>query len=206
MAFNCSTTLTTLADFSLFNFTHSFKCSLTSHWELFHVFLDHFCILVIFCKGSIQVFVYFSLFSFSSYNSFFSFSSYHSLYEFFLYSRYIYINCECFLSVCGSLPHCENVFFYFVAHCIISSTLSFDGQIFFFNYYICLITATLKAKGKGGPRRMKWLDSITNSVDMTLSKLREIVEDRGAWCASVHGVTKSQTQLKNWIKTPYYSI
>ena len=44
---------------------------------------------------------------------------------------------------------------------------------------------------------MKWLDNITDSIDMNLSKLREIVENRGAWCAAVHEVTKSQTQLGN---------
>ena len=42
---------------------------------------------------------------------------------------------------------------------------------------------------------MRWLDSITNSVDMSLSKIGEIVRNRGIWCAAVHGVTKRQTQL-----------
>ena len=50
-----------------------------------------------------------------------------------------------------------------------------------------------------GQQRMKWLDSITNSTDMNLSKLQEIMEGRGAWHAAVYGVTKSQTQLSDWI-------
>ena len=60
-----------------------------------------------------------------------------------------------------------------------------------------LMLRKIEGKKRRGQRELSWLDSITDSMDMNVSKLREIVKDIKAWCAAVHGVTKSWTQLSN---------
>ena len=60
-----------------------------------------------------------------------------------------------------------------------------------------LMLGKTEARKRSGQQRMKWLEGITDSVDMGLSKPQEIVKYREAWCAAVHGVAKSQTRLIN---------
>ena len=60
-----------------------------------------------------------------------------------------------------------------------------------------LMLGEIEGRKRKGQQRMSWLDGVIDSMDMSVSKLREIVKNRDAWCAAVHGATRSQTRLSH---------
>ena len=103
------------------------------------------------------------------------------------------------LQIKGWTPYSLSL--YFLRNCTANEREPGGWEIWMKNNVVFIMAPWWELRGRTRWQRMRWLDSIYDSMNMNLGKLQEMVRDREAWCAAIHGATKSQTWLSDWTTT-----